>query len=206
FCEIAVPADVRVCADVESDPTVDSTEENWTGLMFRTGVHVQYIVLEEGGGLVVHVQDGFGTQTREEGGLLPASASLRWQVALSYDDGLLIRIRAFEQSDDPEAWAEFHPTTAVLPSAPEWFGFATNDPVGAGEDPALVVHSLRIQSPSTPARRWTAIADVPADPELVIELLARKNRASSLAGWSRDAEALADSDKTFADYTPTLRL
>ncbi len=204
FCEIAVPPNTRIAADVSIAATSATT---WASLFWRSGISVQWFVITAAHMLIVRRDDGDGVEVSENLGALPESDAGRWHIAfLSGASGQRILIRAAERSHDPRTWVVYRPEIAALPSAPTWAGFSVASQLSSTADAQLRVHGWRIQRPAIHARRWTAFADVPGDPAAVAEQLQRKNRVTAVATWSRDSEARAGSDKTLAGYTPTVRL
>lgn len=203
FCEVAIPRDARISVTLGRASSSASQADTYVGLMLRIGVYVQCVTISEGAHLMVITADGVSDPVQEDLGALPTGSSNIWDIALS-NDAQGVRIRVRNLSEGLNAWVEYRPTVAALPGPPTWFGFGTAATTDTPVDVAMHVYTVRIDYPTSPARRWTVIADVPRDLS-VIELLERKNRASAQAGWSRDDEARADSEKTFVGYTPTIR-
>lgn len=203
FSELAVPDAWRLYVDIQPSAATPSTATEWCGAMLRYQTAVQWITIRADDHLWCIKSDA-GVSAVEDVGALPASASKRWQLGIYYDDtGLLVRARAHEDDGDVDAWVALRPSSSVLPGAPEWVGLGI---VSAGNPVAADIHAIRIQYPETPARFWSVLADTPCSLEVVTDLLARKNRAASLATWSRDDELRASSPRSFANYSPTQRL
>ncbi len=206
FQEIAV-ADTNwfVSLDMALDAANPATSAKWAGFVMRANTTVQWLAIRADSHLYAMRSIGGATATSEDLGALPASASKRWELAISYvaaTGKTRVRSRAVEDAGGL-VWTE-HLTNTSSISAPNWIRLGTQANL-TGTQAQAFVYSMRISLYALAAARWYLLAGVPKISD-VEGLLRRKNRAASFVAFSGDDHVLSDSPNTSADSTPTPRI
>jgi hypothetical protein len=198
-------------ARVRFDLSFPTLSTHWIGLTMRVGNDVCFLAPVGDLASLLFIQaNASGVHTTTNLGPLPASASVTWDLVLMYEDvvresstaPLRVRLRAAEEGIDD--WQDFM-VAAALPDSPGWMGIGLASS-GSTSDVRAHIELLRLQRRDhATSFRWTAVVPtLSTDPVTAALSLQRKNRASAVAAYSKDAVFTADSPGSFADYTPTL--
>jgi hypothetical protein len=143
FVETCVPVDFLLAVDFATDGAHGSDNTQWVGVSLRRrDGQVQWLFPNHAAGTLVSVRDvGAGAGPSFETALtLPASASRRYELELGWDAAAVkvaLRVRAFEDREDLDAWVQGTLATTSLNAPPEKAGISMCAPVGRDGSRAL---------------------------------------------------------------------